>query len=197
MTEVLRLQIMFSSFWRVGYGIGQTGRVDVRAARDVDGLPVVPGRHLRGQLREAVRRAHEYGWCERSERELFGVRDVRDGDVESGGVLRVEDARMLIADRTGLLQVERFDRVVSGLFRTRQKTAIDPYRGVAKTHSLRKEEVVVPLQLESQVSLVDGPAPPEWRDALISCLPLVRYMGAGRSRGLGRCKVMELESAHG
>ena len=70
--------------------------------------------------------------------------------------------------------------------------------GTALDRSLRGIELVVPLTLRSRIDLVADARHRDleetWHTLLAAALPLVRAVGASRSRGLGRA-VLRLEGA--
>jgi len=72
---------------------------------------------------------------------------------------------------------------LGGLYAQLSSTKIED-TGIASDMSLRKIEVAVPLKLTATVSTADYDG--EWLQALIKAAPLVRSLGAHRSRGLGR-----------
>lgn len=193
----MRLRIEFLSFWRTGSGKGLAGRVDLRTARDADGLPYVPGRHLRGILREAVREAEGYHWFEPSEARLFGTRDISPGGAGAKGTLRVDSARMLATDRAALADLDESMCLAAKehLFAQRRSTAIDRATGGALQHSLRVEEVAIPLLLEARITKAG--TGDDWRETIKAALPLIRAMGADRSRGLGRCRITPTDVGSG
>ena len=54
-----RLKIDIQSYWHPSTGRGQGSDVDALAHRDKDGIPCLPGRTIKGLLRDAVnRRSH-------------------------------------------------------------------------------------------------------------------------------------------
>ena len=64
-------------------------------------------------------------------------------------------------------------------------TAIDSRTGVAKHHSLRGMQVTVPMTLQAQIALIKS-TDIAWKEVIKTALPLIRAVGASRSRGLGR-----------
>ena len=137
----LRLQIRFLSHWRTGTGRGRAGSLDATCQRDEVGLPYLPGKHLRGHLREAVTLAHE---CERttlSAKALFGTRPAPKPDQENAqqqqettaGMLRVGNARLPSGDRAAL--VGREAELAPFLFAVRRSTAIERASGAAQVAS--------------------------------------------------------------
>jgi len=178
------------SFWRVGTGHGQSSTFDAVCARDADRLPYVPGRQMRGLFREAVTDAIELEWLTGlNEVDLFGSRSTVDaedlGPASTKGTLRFENSRLPRTDRDAI----RADQsLIDRLFDTKRSTSIDAETMTAKARSLRFEEVAIPLKLFTTITPLTG-APVGWDVALITASPLIRGVGSGRNRGLGRCRV--------
>lgn len=187
-----RLKIELLHYWHCGGSHGGGAVVDARVHRDGDGLPVVPGRHLKGLLRAACECAEQWQWeqCQSLAARLFG--DRTEGKVEhpQPGCLRVADACLPQAESDWLGGTVEGRRQLQGLFRNLHATAIDSATGSAREHSLRGIEVVVPLTLRAAVEPIPGAQPPDdWEDRLCQVLPLITAIGAHRSRGLGRARV--------
>jgi hypothetical protein len=203
MSEQLKIEIL--DFWHAGTGRGASVELDARVYRSTDGLPVLPGRTLRGLLRDAVRQAENLGWLDPFKNaaadtladQFFGTRsqaEATGGTIP--GVLRVGDARLPACTRAPLSQMLEDDRnpLVEMLFSQLHQTAINE-NGSARAGSLRAIEVAVPLTLFADIDLLPGQKPPEnWKAILTTALPLLRAVGGHRNRGLGRCRC-ELQSA--
>ncbi len=56
-----RLRFSLSSYWHIGSGVGAEAVADAQVLRDGDGLPLVPGRTVKGLLREAMELATRSG----------------------------------------------------------------------------------------------------------------------------------------
>ncbi len=179
------------SFWRAGTGGGVSATLDSLCARDINGLPLIPGRQVKGLFREAVRELEED--LRRAPPgtlvQLFGSRADPDNplpDPPLPAVLRFSDARLPEADR---VQIVDRPELVAGLFQTRRSTAIGP-NGVAKPHSLRFGEVAVPVTLATEIDpLADAPG--NWASLLRMAMPLIRAVGSGRTKGQGRVIVSD------
>ncbi len=188
----LTLTFKFLSYWSVGGGGGLAGSYDSRCARDSDGLPYIPGRQVRGLLRDAVRCATDFGWIEDAKAAdiLFGSRgDYHLNPTRSDtqpGTLRVGSASLPLADKDAL---RGRSNLIDALFEARRSTAIDPNTGTAKKHSLRVDEICVPLTVIATVTPLGplGELSAQWRDWIGVAAPLIRAVGRKRSRGLGRC----------
>jgi hypothetical protein len=211
MSRCIKVTVRIDSFWRVGTGRGAAGRLDALCIRDGNDLPFLPGRSLKGLLRDAVDRAEQWGWFEEQGYPgdgppnagpltvcLFGEPGFRidtDGAVNvtepvlrpASGCLQVANAILPQDDRAWLCQ-KRY--LVPQLFCTMNSTAINPNTGAPLHGALRAEEVVVPLTLEAGIAANDRDPPDNWPHLLRLAAPLIRAVGSGKSRGLGRCHVI-------
>lgn len=184
----LLLEIRILSYWRAGTGAGQAGSLDAVCLRDDLGLPILPGKHLRGLLRDGLTRAIELGWVtDVTVEDMFGSRTVtgeeNTAQDTTPGQVRVGSARLPARDRRAI--GARPD-LAPHLFTAKKSTAIQPETGTARPMSLRMEELALPVTLEAEISSL-GSMNSCWKSALSNATPLIRAIGAGRTRGLGRC----------
>jgi len=193
--NALKLSFAIESYWQAGSGRGGGAVVDALAQKDPLGLPKLPGRTVKGLLRDAVFRLETWGHAPAGLTiRLFGEIGVEQGVIRletTGGALAVSDARLPQVERDWLAGEARA-QLRRGLFRYISSTAVDPEKGTARRGSLRSVEVVVPVTLEAQVEVIKPElleAEPAWQDHLERALPLVHAVGTSRSRGLGRVEV--------
>ena len=177
----MRYKIEFFSYWHCGSGQTAGADVDELVVRDASGLPFVPGRTLKGLLREAVAnilllRGDEEGSVE----ELFGSESRQ-------GRLYFTNASMSDALRRSLRSTPDIDPEM--LYRSLSSTAIDE-RGVAKEHTLRRIETAIPCTLYGEITGI-GSADEE--ALLVEALKYVKRLGLGRSRGYGRCELSRID----
>ncbi|MDR3038733.1 MAG: hypothetical protein LBV21_05555 [Candidatus Adiutrix sp.] len=201
------LEITFLSDWLVGSGLSDGARADAGLARDARGLLYLPGRAIKGALRES---AHRLGLARPdlapAETRLFGV-DCRPASPEGlnkageaksfnqPGALRVGEGRLPEAIEALLLAAKTTDRAawVTDLTVTRAQTALTEAR-TARPHSLRTLECGLPgLTFQAELA-VDNPAAfpggDQWLQAYFRTLcALTKSLGGHRSRGLGRCRL--------
>lgn len=186
MTLNSTLQMDITTYWHAGTGRGVSLQVDSLVRRDRSGLPILPGRTVKGLLRDAVSLAGEFGWIAPSEAErLFGSSGTLGEILVSPARLPRDAANLIVAS----------DHLRAGLFETLFSTAIDFESGTASRKSLRSMEVVVPLCLHATLSA--DPALEGWLDSLRRSLPLLRAVGSHRNRGLGRIGRLELAEPGG
>jgi len=202
------LSIDFSGYWHAGSGRSSGHHLDAVCIRDAADLPFLPGRQLKGILRNALRRAEAWGWftdialpvglAKTHEALLFGsASQEAERDSTFAGLLQVDSAS-LAAEESLFLQQP--DNVVLRelLFDELYSTAIDEKSGTAKKYSLRGIEVCLPVQLYARLGLHVTALDPELRQqqqawlaqanpwqALELALPLIDALGAHRNRGLG------------
>ncbi len=192
------LYIDIRHYWHAGGGRGAGAVLDAVVHRDPNGLPLLPGRHLKGLLRDALTRAEAWEWegfASGTAEQLFG-RPADGNQPSEPGALRVTDAT-LPGDVAAWLASDNNDKggkcYLPYLFRSLYATAIDHESGTARDKSLRGIEVTVPLTLSARITPVPGREPPEgWPGLLAAVLPLIDAVGAHRSRGLGRA-VLRIE----
>lgn len=200
MSRTLKIEIL--GYWHPGTGHGQSGYLDAVTHRNGRGLPCLPGRTVKGLLRDAVHRWEcfgGYGIADQAKpsftEQLFGPYGT-EGVKTWPGLLRFSDATL---PEEEVVCLTSKPELADELYRDHFATAIDHDSGTADKHSLRGIELVVPLTLQAEVDLVSS-APcrdleTRWPDLLASALPLVRAVGAHRSRGLGRAIVTLVEDA--
>ncbi|CAN0395443.1 unnamed protein product, partial [Phaeothamnion confervicola] len=197
-----RLKLSISSLWRVGSGKGSGPQADELVLRDAQGLPFVPGRALKGLLRDAMELASLSGSVapERITK-LFGSAlpqpgkdQDQDQQMESGrfsseeGELWIGSAKL---PETWNRWVESTSEeesfsILSSLFTHVSSTAIDA-NGVAAKHSLRVAEVAMPMDLGADIQ--GAPNDESWAEDIKKALPLLRALGSRRNRGYGRVDV--------
>jgi len=206
-----QLKFQLHSYWRAGTGRGGGAVLDELVHKDAYGLPCLPGRTLKGLLRDAVYRAEMWGLLsddlKLGEAEftqcLFGSNAPDQEEIRletEPGALRVSDAvldeklrQYLIALLTSAPDSKNQrdgHNLRRGFFHHVHATAIEHESGTAKKTSLRGMEVTIPLTLTAQLQVLPHTQLIEnWHEELKFCLPLIRAVGSSRSRGLGRVTV--------
>ncbi len=190
-------------YWHVGSGRGAAALADAVVARDDTGLPLIPGRTVKGLLRDAMELAAAAGAIPADRvQQWFGSGipggetddgEERERHMESGRYATVPGhlwfgsavlpaawaawARGADAEAASV-KASLFDYVAS--------TAIDG-QGMAREHTLRVREVAVPMTLRAPVHGPEGDD--TWVGDLEAAVPLLRCLGTRRQRGLGRVRV--------
>lgn len=184
-----QLKIDIQSYWHPGTGSGRGSDVDAVTHRDRDGLPLLPGKTLKGILRDAVSRWEQFTKTVNTPslaEQLFGAG--ADADEKWLGSVRVSDAVLADDIRDYLLEDKN---LVTGLYRSIHATAIEHDTGTAVNKSLRGIEVVVPLTLYATLDEVPNASHKvaNWQKTIEQSLGLIQAVGAHRTRGLGRAVV--------
>jgi len=187
-TLKIKYKIEFLSDWHCGSGLSAGADLDTLCIKDGYGLPFVPGKTIKGLLREAaeiVNRKNN-GFITR----VFGMATKRDDNFEE----EISEQGQCYFSNGELSKVIKETLINNNskketLYRKKSSTKIDE-NGIAVTHSLRRMEVVVPLTLYGNIT--DIPDQESKRD-LIRCLHYVKRLGTNRNRGLGRCVIEEIE----
>jgi CRISPR/Cas system CSM-associated protein Csm3 (group 7 of RAMP superfamily) len=183
--KTVSLNIDITSFWHIGSGHGRGGDVDAVVLRDTAGLPYIPGKTIKGLIREAAQIAEDnQKLAAGTVSAWFGKNtDEKPKSPEIPGKLVFDNAHIEIHDRDVLVNNKD---LTAGLFVSIASTKIDSETGVAEDQTLRRKEVVIPLTLQTHIH---GPDDTEWVNVLQKALPLVRTLGVNRHRGLGRCSM--------
>jgi len=185
----MKYTITFYSYWRIGTGLGG-GSKDNILMKDDDKLPVIPGKTLKGLIRDAY---NELGLekNEDKEIELFGQEladkpgaitkeDLHEGKLYFGSATLPEDEINYLKQNPVL---------IPGLYDTITTTRLDDDKQ-NEDSALIKSEVCIPLTLEAEI-LPKGnyQISDEDKANLTKALQILRLMGEKRYRGLGRCKI--------
>ncbi len=175
----IKYKIEFFSNWHCGSGLAAGADVDALVVKDAEGLPYVPGKTIKGLLREA---AEELNGTTSLLNRIFGLpgeaklsetNTTRVGESFFGNAILPEGAAIVSSNLT------------PHLYQTFSSTSIDEKSGTAKDNTLRRIETVVPCSLEGEIRNV-----PEGGTALIEeAMQFIKRMGTGRNRGYGRCKI--------
>lgn len=181
-TMILKMQ----GYWAVGSGKGGGNEVDNRIDRDADGLPYVPGKMLKGLLKDACLRLNKAG-----NKNYDFVSDIFGGAEDSEslnrtvttiGKIYISDARLSPALRVALAKEENF-AARNNLTRNIYSTAIDEKTGTADKGSLRGYEVAVPMKLYASV---ECDCQKEIMDSIkLAASKFIYAVGSHKSRGLG------------
>lgn len=183
--STLRLKFQFLSPWLMGSGFGEGANLDAIPVKSPNGLPYIPGKSVKGLLREAMLSAEELGHIPAETTfKLFGSRDEKlSRYATSEGDLRFSNATL----EPGMEEWAAGNReAVPQLYVALAATRIDP-NGLAHDKTLRKIEAALPVSLTAEVVGPNGDN--AWREHLARALPLVRQAGSHRHRGLGRVSV--------
>lgn len=185
----IRYKIEFLSDWHCGSGLSSGADVDSLVIRDENELPFIPGKTIKGLLREACEQISEFNNQNNYPSNIekcFGTEtDKKTGDSNSG-VCFFSNAEIEKQAQEFLNSEPRRKQM---LFRKLSSTAINE-NGTAKEHSLRRTEVVIPMTLFGKIS---GIPDEESAEMIRKAMKFVKRLGENRNRGLGRCIISEVK----
>lgn len=195
MTYKINYEIEFFSNWHLGSGLAISADVDAATLKDDQGLPYVPGKTLKGILKDAASLLAEnaYKGIDKAFVDrIFGIND-KDADAQesslehyqaqayfSNAYLSEQLANWLTNENVGN-QTKLFQRYSS--------TAIDQETGIAVDKSLRTMEVCIPVSL---YGTIDNLQSEEDVEKMKLVLVAVKKMGQNRHRGLGRLELKKI-----
>lgn len=180
--KTLKIKIQLFSPWHCGSGLSAGADADARVLRDRQGFPFLPGRTLKGLVREAAENYVALRGLDINLDAAFG-REATDAptNVDRQGTLYFSDAHLPVEERMSI----DTSGLLDGLYINKVSTAIDPSTGIASEHSLRTIETVVPCTLYAAIHHVAD----ELAAPLAASLGWVKQIGLMRHRGLGRCQL--------
>ena len=173
--STIKYEIEFFSNWHCGSGLAAGADVDALVIKDKNGLPYVPGRTIKGLLRDAASTLCD---DKKTINNIFGV----SGDEDNHQTGSSFFGNVTLPHKEYHYIVEQ--GLAPHLYQTFASTRIDE-NGIAKDNTLRKIETVVPCKLEGEILNVPDGAEQTIEDAMC----FIKRMGTGRNRGYGRCKI--------
>jgi CRISPR/Cas system CSM-associated protein Csm3 (group 7 of RAMP superfamily) len=181
--------ITFFSEWHCGSGLSSGSDLDALVIKDKDRFPFIPGKTLKGLIREATEEI--YGSDSLVLKELFGHFDEKsldNSDSHSKGTAFFSDATI-----SAKLKAKVNKELTDFFYRDLTSTAIGK-NSIAEAHSLRKMETTIPCELCAMIAGVDE----KYIGELTKCMQWIKRLGQNRHRGLGRCKfeIMEQKEAN-
>ncbi len=182
--------INFHNDWHCGSGLSAGADLDLLVIKDKNGLPFVPGKTVKGLLREAMIDILTFSGEEEKDKTLVNLlgkeNEKKDNQQEkeftgNQGCLFFTNANLedKVAAELTACNAQKY------LYRGISSTAIGE-DGVAKKHSLRRMEVTVPCKLTGCIKNV----PENHLDLIENSLKYIKRMGQNRNRGLGRCDII-------
>lgn len=176
-------QITMHTDWHCGSGLAAGADVDALVVKDERGLPYVPGKTIKGLVREALEELNQIQKGKFLTNETF-VNNfgffLGEKDQMTKGTIFFENAELMPAEANAILKQD----LAQYLFRSVSSTAIRT-DGIAKEHSLRKMQVTVPCTLRGTIRFVED----SMYEPIVFALSYIKRLGQNRNRGLGRCTI--------
>lgn len=203
MSTQIKYTIEFHSEWHCGSGLSAGADLDALVIKDKDNLPYVPGKTLKGLIREGVETILSLqGVCERDSQDKIETEFPLLNQVEDIFGQYNEKNKEMKAGKAFFANAELSEKVkkavkvmhsVNYLYNTVSATKIDA-KGVAVEHSLRSIETVIPCSVEGEIIILDDSLmSDDIFDLLKQGMQFVKRLGVNRNRGLGRCTFKDIE----
>ena len=190
--EPIKYTITFFSEWHAGSGLTSGSDLDALVIKDKKGLPYIPGRTLKGLLKEAA--VEIEGLVESNDdfiKTVFGSSSKKpndkteENDPEEHGVTKKGECFFSNAKLSDELYNASIEKELAPFYyRAISSTAINGLSGVAEKHSLRRMQTTIPCVLEAEIMNVDD----KYSDQIEACFKWIKRLGQNRNRGLGRCQ---------
>lgn len=191
--ETIKYKITFFSEWHAGSGLTSGSDLDALVIKDKNGLPYIPGRTLKGLLKEAAKELNALKYVNVNFIEtIFGVAT----DTQKDKKVEIFDSEDIEATKEGdcffsnaklpddLYKASVKNKLAPFYYRSVASTAINGEKGVAKKHSLRRMQTTIPCTLEAEITNVEK----GYIDQIELCFKWIKRLGQNRNRGLGRCR---------
>ncbi len=184
----IKYKLEFFSYWHCGSGLSAGADVDLLVVKDGNGLPFVPGKTIKGLLREAAEelsRLNPQKYASSDDlAKVFGKAPNAENSEGSMGRAFFSNAEFPREDKVKIID----EKLARYLFERVNATAIDE-SGIAKEHSLRRMEVALPCILTGEIDSI----PEDAESTIVDALRFIKRLGENRNRGLGRCMFTVIE----
>lgn len=184
MKQRIIYKIKFFSYWHTGSGLAGSTYADAIVNRNAGGLPIIPGKTLKGLLRDAAEQIHYFD-SDAVTKDF--IQDVFGADSEKLGVDSKNEAKAFFtnAELSKELSKSILEKGYSSeLYKVISSTKIDE-NGQAKDGSLRQLEVTIPLTLYGAIEQFPNE---DYLNQLKKCFAFIKQIGQNRNRGLGKCE---------
>lgn len=167
----MKYKVEFFDFWHLGSGTSAGTSLDSLVVKDENGLPYVPGKTIKGLMKEMVIVIEPNLIAK-----IFGVEGSMMGSSYFSNATLDKATRNHLVGNPILIK-HLYNKVTS------TKIGLN---GVAEDKTLREIEVVVPLTLYGEIETDE-------ENLLSDAMAMIKQMGLNRNRGLGRCKICEVK----
>ena len=157
----MQIHIKFFDYWHISSGESAGVLYDATVLKDENGFAYIGGKTIKGLVKDAMK--------------------------------YIDDKYPLDEQVSNLelpvLTKKKIEKNKEFLYKKISSTAIDSDTKMAKDHSLRDIEVVIPITLYGTIEDIKD------KDKILKALKLIKRVGLNRNRGLGRCEVGEYKDA--
>lgn len=190
----IRIELLSDACFSSGEGYNSI--IDMDVCYDRLGFPFIPAKRIKGCLREAAIELRDWGE-EICIEEIFGIKDDHTaGMYLSDGKLEYYDIYLTELKKESNQMLKHPQRILNAFSYIRTQTSLDDY-GIADRNTLRSIRVLKKgLVFIAPIRFKDGEEGNElYKNQLENICKVLRYMGANRTRGMGKVRV-SLETDH-
>lgn len=196
---IITYTLKFYSEWHCGSGLAAGADLDALVIKDKNKLPYVPGKTIKGLVREAVENIFSFKNELSEDNKALFIRTFGNADGDDWNMLKYAPEKDRGKKEDYMRKGETFftnaelndalkriiieEKLEPYLYRAISSTAITE-NGVAKEYSLRRMETVVPCELTGRIVDVSD----EFAESVKEGLKYIKRLGQNRNRGLGRCE---------
>ena len=157
----MQIYIKFFDYWHISSGESAGVLYDATVLKDENGFAYIGGKTIKGLVKDAMKY------------------------IDDKYPLKEQFSNLELP----LLTKKKIEKNKEFLYKKISSTAIDSNTKMAKDHSLRDIEVVVPITLYGELENIGD------KEKILKALKLIKRAGLNRNRGLGRCEVGEYKDA--
>jgi hypothetical protein len=183
----LKYTITFFSDWNCGSGLTSGPDSDNLVKKDHYDLPFVPGKTIKGLLKEAAHDLYEGTDGFNEFLEICFGEESSGKDLEFYNKIHYSNAK-LSEDEINYLKGKPYE--ISKLYRNIPAIKIDEKLGVTPINSLRSMQVTIPLTLKGRITNI----PDIHSEKIKECMKMIKRLGNKRNRGFGRCRFIVEEN---
>lgn len=166
----MKYEIQFFDYWHLSSGMSAGSALDSLVVKE-NSLPYLPGKTLKGLLREMV--------------EIIEPQKVKSIFGDEGSQIANSYFSNATLDEATALHLQKNPHLIKHLYSKLTATKIDSH-GIADDKSLREIEVTIPLTLSGTIECSD-------KELIKSAMSMIKQIGLNRNRGLGRCQIREVK----
>ncbi|MEO1257795.1 MAG: RAMP superfamily CRISPR-associated protein [Bacteroidota bacterium] len=179
-------QVNLTSWWHTSSGLSSGTDANLVVIKNLERLPFIPGKTLKGLLREAaskINRLQPNMVTEEFITDVFGIGEDHGKAVLAESICFFGNAYLSQRLSENIIKESQQDLLYSNLASTEINSA-----GVAVDKSLRTIEVTIPLTLYANIEAFPNKEEKKYLQQLKYCMQWIKRLGLNRTRGLGRCE---------
>lgn len=179
-TKQINYTITFLSDWHAGSGLSSGADADAVVIKDLNNLPYLPGKTIKGLLKdvfEDIKEVQPQLLPENFIERYFDSCNNKNISSDTG-YLFFSNAELYIEEQRNITM-----EMADFLYHNITSTSIGE-NGVAKDNSLRSIQVCIPVVLHGYIDGVEF----DKEECFNLAFKYLRHIGCNRNRGLGRCR---------